>query len=54
MKFSEADAGGGHLIEGYSADWISISGRRYTRSLILTPSDIIEPIAQDPEKAAAV
>lgn len=43
MKFSEADAGGGHLVEGYSADWISISGRRYTRSLILTPSDIIEP-----------
>ena len=43
MKFSEADAGGGYLIEGYSAGWISISGRRYTRSLILTPSDIIEP-----------
>jgi uncharacterized protein len=43
MKFSEADGTGGYLIEGYSAGWISISGRRYTRSLILTPSDIIEP-----------
>jgi uncharacterized protein len=43
MKFSEADSAGGYLIEGYSTSWISISGRRYTRSLILTPSDIIEP-----------
>ncbi|QGU33308.1 Mth938-like domain-containing protein [Thermochromatium tepidum] len=41
MKFSEADVGNGYLIEGYSAGWISISGRRYTRSLILTPSDIL-------------
>ncbi|MCK7576135.1 MAG: Mth938-like domain-containing protein [Chromatiales bacterium] len=43
MKFSEADAGSGYLIEGYGAGWIGLSGRRYTRSLILTPSEIIEP-----------
>ncbi|MTW21573.1 Mth938-like domain-containing protein [Allochromatium palmeri] len=43
MKFSEADAGSGYLIEGYGSGWISLSGRRYTRSLILTPSEIIEP-----------
>lgn len=43
MKFSEADAGSGYLIEGYGAGWIGLSGRRYTRSLILTPTEIIEP-----------
>lgn len=43
MKFSEADAGSGSLIEGYGSGWIRLSGRRYTRSLILTPSVIIEP-----------
>jgi len=42
MKFSEADAGSGYLIEGYGPDWISLSGRRYTRSLILTPTQIID------------
>jgi uncharacterized protein len=43
MKFSEADSTGSYLIESYSAGWISLSGRCYTRSLILTPTDIIEP-----------
>ncbi|MGQ9660443.1 MAG: Mth938-like domain-containing protein [Thermochromatium sp.] len=42
MKFSEADAGSGYFIEGYGSGWIRLSGRRYTRSLILTPSKIIE------------
>jgi uncharacterized protein len=42
MKFSEADAGSGYLIEGYGSGWIGLSGRRYTRSLILTPTQIID------------
>ncbi len=43
MKFTEANDAGGHLIEGYGTEGIAIGGRRYRRSLILTPSRILEP-----------
>ena len=43
MKFSEADHSSGHRIDSYGAGWISLAGRRYTESFILTPTDIITP-----------
>lgn len=47
MKFSEIEQTEGHLVEAYGPGWVRISGRRYTQSLILTPSAITpwEPAA---------
>jgi uncharacterized protein len=41
MKFSEADTGGGHLIQGYESGRIHIGDRDYTGGLIVTPARII-------------
>jgi uncharacterized protein len=42
MRFAEADNGGGHLIDAYGVDGISIGGRCFTRGLIVTPSRVQE------------
>jgi uncharacterized protein len=41
MKFSEADIGGGHRIQGYAPGRIVIDGTSYTTGLILTPERIL-------------
>ncbi len=41
MKFSLADPGSGPLIQGYGPDGFLIEGKRYDRSLILTPERIL-------------
>lgn len=42
MRFSEADASSGPLIEAYDREGILIAGRRFTRGLIVTPRRIRE------------
>lgn len=41
MKFSEADTGGGNLIQGYEPGRIRIGDRTYTGGLIVSPARII-------------
>jgi len=41
MKFSQADSGDGHLIEGYESGLVLIDGKGYRRGLILTPDRIV-------------
>ncbi len=50
MRFAETDNSSGHLIEGYDAQSVHIDGHRYHASLILTPSQIIQP--WEPARAA--
>ena len=52
MKFTETNDSGGYLIEGYGAEGIAIGGRRYHRSLILTPEHIRE--AWEPNSIASL
>ncbi len=40
MKFSEADAAPGYLIEGYEPGAIHIAGRVYRQGLIVTPAQV--------------
>jgi len=42
MKFSAADSGDGHLIQGYESGRILIDGKSYHRGLILTPERILD------------
>lgn len=42
MRFSEADSSGGHRIDAYGVEGISIGGRCFTRGLILTPERVHE------------
>jgi uncharacterized protein len=39
MKMNE-DLGGGYVIDAYAAGSVSINERRYTRSLVVSPSDL--------------
>jgi uncharacterized protein len=41
MKFSEADSGSGHLINGYSPGCIVVDGRDYREGLIVSPERIV-------------
>jgi uncharacterized protein len=41
MKFSEADSGSGHLINGYRPGCIVIDGHDYREGLIVSPDHII-------------
>lgn len=42
MRFSEADIGSGHRIQGYEPGRILIGGRSYRSGLILTPERIVD------------
>jgi uncharacterized protein len=41
MKFSEADSGSGHIINGYEAGCVIIDGREYREGLIVSPERIV-------------
>jgi uncharacterized protein len=42
MRFSEADVGSGHRVQGYEPGRILIDGRSYRSGLILTPERIVD------------
>lgn len=52
MKFSAADSGQGHLVNGYEPGRIVIDGKSYREGLILTPERIVG--GWGPEDAAAL
>jgi len=42
MKFSEADRGNGHLINGYEPGRVVVDGQSYREGLIVSPECIVE------------